>query len=73
MRVQELLDIAKSTCNIDHALLIFKTNSSGENQLYLDEIYAYVLNGATVLEEKTAYVFEINGTLFMDFNERKLL
>lgn len=40
-RVEELVEIAKARNNSDNALLIFKTNSTGSEQLYFDEVYAY--------------------------------
>jgi len=68
-RMDELVEIAKETCNIDNALLVFKTNSTGKNQLYFDEVHAYFYNGSEVKESKMAKVSEIMGTLYMHFEQ----
>lgn len=67
IRMEELVDIAKAKNNSDNALLIFKTNSTGREQLYFDEVYAYLLNRSEVVDRKVAYVSDVEGTLFMCF------
>lgn len=67
IRMEELVEIAKAKNNSDNALLIFKTNSTGREQLYFDEVYAYLLNRSEVVERKVAYVLDVEGTLFMCF------
>ncbi|SFM52756.1 hypothetical protein SAMN03159341_1436 [Paenibacillus sp. 1_12] len=70
-RINELIDIAKLTCKINNALLIFRTTSSGKSQPYFDEVLAYLLNNDQVVETRKAFVSEIAGTLFMQLeNER---
>jgi hypothetical protein len=66
-RIDELLAIAKRTCKIANALLVFKTTSSSKNQSYFDEVYAYLLDKNKVVASKKAFVSEIGGTLFMRF------
>jgi hypothetical protein len=67
-RVEELINAAKRMCNIKNALLIFRTNSSGNNNGFFDKVCAYLLNRDTVKGTKTAFVSAIDGTLFMQFN-----
>ena len=69
IRVEELVEIAKAKNNSDNALLIFKTNSTGREQLYFDEVYAYLLNRSEEVERKIAYVSDVEGTLFMHFGK----
>lgn len=68
LRVEELVDIAKAKNNSGNALLILKTNSTGRDQLYFDEVYAYFLNMSEVVATKVAYVSDIEGTLYMHFH-----
>ncbi|MGB3259837.1 hypothetical protein [Paenisporosarcina sp.] len=75
-RIQELLIQATELCKIKDALLIFKTNSTGKNQLYFDEVHAYHLqyNKKVKVKKKVAYVSDIAGTLFMHYeNEKKAI
>lgn len=69
VRMEELVEIAKAKNNSDNALLIFKTNSTGREQLYFDEVYAYLLNRSEVVDRKVAYVSDIEGTLFIHFGK----
>jgi len=66
-RIDDLVKISKSTCKIGNALLVFKTTSSGKSQAYFDEVHAYLLTKKKIAATKKAYVSEINGTLFMQF------
>ncbi|WP_143469662.1 hypothetical protein [Lentibacillus sediminis] len=68
-RIEELVNIAKATCGIDNALLVFRTNSTGKGQVYFDEVHAYLLNQSVVAETKVAYVSDIHGTLHMYFED----
>lgn len=68
-RIEELLQVAKSTCKIENALLVFKTTSSGKRQAYFDEVHAFMFNKKKVVETKKAFVSEISGTLFMEFEK----
>jgi hypothetical protein len=68
-RIKELLRIAKATCKVENALLVFRTYSSGRRQSYFDEVHAYLLNKRKVISTKTAFVSDIGGTLFMHFNK----
>ncbi|MDI4648074.1 hypothetical protein [Cohnella hashimotonis] len=68
-RVEELLSIAKATCKVDNALLVFKTYSSRKSQSYFDEAHAYLLNKRKIIATKLALVSDIGGTLFMHFNK----
>jgi hypothetical protein len=70
-RIKELLRIAKATCKVDNALLVFRTYSSGKKQPYIDEVQAYLLNKRKVTATKTAFVSDIGGTLFMHFQSIK--
>lgn len=70
-RIDELIKQARKICKIDNALLIFRTNSYRNNKGYFDEVHAYLLNGKTIVSNKTAYVSEVAGTLFMHFEENK--
>jgi hypothetical protein len=70
-RIDELLTVAKDTCKMGNAMLVFKTTSTGKTQAYFDEVHAYLLDNSKIVESKKAYVSEIGGTLFMQFkNER---
>ncbi|WP_080833568.1 hypothetical protein [Cohnella massiliensis] len=69
-RIDELIEVAKRTCKIANALLIFRTTSSGKSQAFFDEVHAYLLNKSKVMETKQAYVSEINGTLYMHFEKK---
>jgi len=70
-RIAELVKIAKATCKIDNALLVFKTNSIGKKRPYFDEVQAYLLNKSIIIDSKKAFVSEITGTLYMQLeNER---
>ncbi|KUP22073.1 hypothetical protein [Paenibacillus sp. DMB5] len=64
-RINELVSIAIATCEIPNVLLVFKTNSTGRQQQYFDEVYAYLLNKSKVVEQKKALVSDIAGTLYM--------
>jgi hypothetical protein len=70
-RIDELLQIAKTTCKIENALLVFKTTSSGKNQAYFDEVHSFLFNKEKVIDTKKAIISEISGTLFMEL-ERTL-
>lgn len=72
-RIEELISLSKLMCKSDNALLIFKTTSSGKNQEYFDEIYAYLLKKTEIIAIKTAYVTDIFGTLNMYFKTEKCL
>lgn len=67
-RIKELLRIAKDTCKIDNALLVFKTYSSGKKQTYFDVVHAYLFDNRKIITTKSAFVSDIGGTLFMHFN-----
>lgn len=67
-RIKELLSIAKATCKVDNALLVFRTYSSRKKNPYFDEVQAYLLNKRKVIDTKTAFVSDIGGTLFMHFH-----
>jgi len=67
-RIAELIAMARRTCKITNALLVFRTSSSGKNPGYFDEVHAYLLDKSKVVAKKLAYVSEINGTLFMHYN-----
>lgn len=69
-RIEELISEAKSMCKIKNSLLIFRTNSIGNNKGYFDEVHAYLLNGNRVKTTKIAYVNNISGTLFMQYNSK---
>jgi hypothetical protein len=56
-RINDLIEIAK------------QTYSSEKRQLYFDEVYAYLLKKSEVIEERCAYISEIAGTLFMQFEK----
>ncbi len=71
-RIGELLTIAKKTCKIANALLVFKTTSSGKSQPYFDEVHAYLLDKSKIVVSKKAFVSEISGTLFMQFDDANL-
>lgn len=67
-RITELVKIATEICNVENALLIFKTNSTGKDrQLYFDEVHTYLLKKCEVQTSKIAYVSDVEGTLFMSF------
>jgi hypothetical protein len=67
-RIAELIAMARRTCKITNALLVFRTSSSGKSPGYFDEVHAYLLDKSKVVAKKLAYVSEINGTLFMHYN-----
>jgi len=67
-RIAELIAMARRTCKITNALLVFRTSSSGKSPGYFDEVHAYLLDKSKVVAKKLAYVSEINGTLFMHHN-----
>jgi hypothetical protein len=66
-RIKELLQIAKVTCKINNALLVFRTYSLEEKKPYFDEVHAYLFNKSKLTASKKAFVSEIAGTLFMSF------
>lgn len=68
-RIEELVIEAKKMCKIKNALLIFRTNSIGNNKGYFDEVHAYLLSGNKIRDNKIAYVNEISTTLFMNFDK----
>ena len=68
-RISELIRIAKATCKVDNALLVFRTYSSGKKQPYFDEVHANLMSKRKLIDNKTAYVSEIGGTLYMHFNK----
>jgi len=68
-RVDELLKQAKKMCKSDNAMLIFRTNSIGNKKGYFDEVYSFLFQGKNIVEEKSAYITEIGGTLFMHYDE----
>jgi hypothetical protein len=67
-RIDQLLRVAKATCKIETALIVFKTCSTGKNQPYFDEVYAYLLNKSEVIDSRKAFVSEIAGTLYMQLD-----
>ncbi|WP_240421144.1 hypothetical protein [Paenibacillus periandrae] len=69
VRIDELVETAKTTCKIDNAVLVFKTTSSGKSQPYFDEVHAYLLNKSEIIEKKMAFVSDISGTLYMQFEK----
>lgn len=68
-RMEELIALTQKVCRIDNALLVFKTNSSGKNQPYLDEVHAYLFNKSKIVATKTAYISDISGTLYMYYKK----
>lgn len=68
-RKDHLIKLTKKMSSIENALLICRTNSTGKNQFYFDEVYAYHFNKNKLIETKKAYVSEISDTLFMHFEE----
>jgi hypothetical protein len=70
-RIDELITEAKNRCKINNALLIFRTNSIENDKGYFDEVHAYLLHKNTVKKTKTAYVSDISGTLYMQFEHPK--
>lgn len=66
-RITELVSITENISDIENTLLVFRTNSTGRNQTYFDEVHAYLFNTNKLIETKTAYVADIGGTLFMHF------
>lgn len=68
-RIDHLIKLTKKMSSIENALLICRTNSTGKNQSYFDEVYAYLFNKNKLIETKKAYVSEISDTLFMHFEE----
>lgn len=68
-RIDELMSIATRTCKVGNALLVFKTNSSGKSQVYLDEVHAYLLHTNTVVASRKAVISDLEGTLFMHLND----
>jgi hypothetical protein len=69
-RIDDLITEAKDRCNINNALLIFKTNSLDNNKEYFDEVHAYILIKNAVKQTKIAYVSDIAGTLYMRFDHK---
>lgn len=69
-RIKELLRIAKATCKVENTLLVFRTYSSGKKQPYFDEVHTYLLNKRKLIDSKIAFVSDIGGTLFMQFNKQ---
>lgn len=67
-RIAELIAMARRTCKITNAQLVFRTSSSGKSPGYFDEVHAYLLDKSKVVAKKLAYVSEINGILFMHYN-----
>lgn len=63
--INELIATAKRTCQIDNALLVFKTHSSDNRQLYFDKVYAYHFKKSQIVEMKKAVISDIAGTLYM--------
>lgn len=43
-RIEHLVNCTKSKSSIKNTLLVFRTNSTGKNQAYFDEVYAYLFN-----------------------------
>ncbi|MFB3167438.1 hypothetical protein P5G62_009975 [Neobacillus sp. 179-C4.2 HS] len=70
-KIEELITEAKNRCKINNALLIFRTNSIENDKGYFDEVHAYLLHKNTVKKTKTAYVSDISGTLYMQFEHPK--
>lgn len=68
-RIDHLIRLTKKMSSVENALLICRTNSTGKNQSYFDEVYAYLFNKNKLIETKKAYVSEISDTLFMHFEE----
>lgn len=68
-RIDELVKIAKATCKVENALLVFRTTSSGKSQAFFDELHAYTFNKNRDKDFKKAHISEIGGTLFMQFCE----
>ncbi|MCB0193667.1 MAG: hypothetical protein KDJ65_17095 [Anaerolineae bacterium] len=66
-RIDELLKIAQSTCNVDNALLIFRVNPYTNTG---HRMKAYLFKRNQIAEYKVAYVYENPTTkyLFMNFN-----
>lgn len=67
-RIEELITLAKKMCNIENALLIFRTYSTGKTQSYFDRVYAFLFNKNNLIEIKQALVSNIGGILFMHFD-----
>jgi len=64
-RIKQLLERVNELCSIEDALLVFKTDSHENHKLYHDKVYAYHFQHNSIVEEKVAYVSDIEGTLFM--------
>lgn len=64
-RMDELITLAKMICQIENALLVFRTNSPNNRSGYFDEVYAFLLNNKDIVDRKKATVSEIAGILFM--------
>ena len=69
-RIAELIRIAKTTCKIENALLVFRTYSSGKKQPYFDEVHAYLLKKRKLIGSKIAFVSDVGGTLFMNYDKQ---
>lgn len=72
-RMEKLVNKAKAICKIENALLIFRTNSTGNSRQYFDEVHAYLLKGSSVTDKKLAHISDINGTLYMHFEMTNLV
>ena len=64
-RIDYLLQIMEKFSKVKNSLLIFKTTSTGKNQIYFDEVYAYHFKDNKLDKEKKATISEVSGTLFM--------
>lgn len=72
-RINELVCLTQMMCSIENALLVFRTNSTGRNQAYFDEVHAYLFNRNMIFQTKTAFVSEVDGTLYMHFTKKPLI
>lgn len=69
-RIEYLDQLAQRLTKVENSLLIFKTNSTGKNQAYFDEVYAYLYKYNQLVAIKKASVSEIGGTLFMHAEQK---
>ncbi|TDK61736.1 hypothetical protein E2K98_12670 [Bacillus salipaludis] len=65
-RMNELMKQAQVMCKIENALLIFRTNSTDNKKGYFNEVYAFLLNTKSIVDNKKAIVNEIAGTFYME-------
>lgn len=66
-RIDELVEMTKEMSSIENALLVFRTNSTGKNQVYFDEVHAYLFNKNKLDATRKAFVTVVGGILFMHF------